>query len=101
MNSLVCEGRLVAAAVVARLRFAVEIAPVKGALDSSQDESFTTTARYCRDQEPADPFYSNVFSLFPEHWAGEDQSVIKKKKKKILEEVCEVWALVLWCQTEG
>lgn len=83
MSSLVCEGRLVAAAVVAWLRFAVEIVPVMGALDSSQDESFTITAcwRYCKDQEPADPIYSNVFSLFPEHWAGEDQSVVKKKKK--------------------
>lgn len=51
MNSLVCEGRLVAAAVVARLRFAVEIVPVMGALDSSQDESFTITVccRDCRD----------------------------------------------------
>lgn len=83
MNSLVCEGRLVAAAVVARLRFAVEIVPVMGALDSSQDESFTITAcwRYCKDQEPADPIYSNVFSLFPERWTGKDQSVVKKKKK--------------------
>lgn len=101
MNSLVCEGRLVAAAVVARLRFAVEIVPVMGALDSSQDESFTITAcwRYCKDQEPSDPIYSNVFSLFPEHWTGEDQSVVKKKK--ILEEVCEEWALLLRCQTEG
>lgn len=39
MNSFVCEGRLVAAAVVARLRFAVESVPVMGALDSVQDES--------------------------------------------------------------
>lgn len=100
MNSLVCDGRLVAAAVVARLRFSVESVPVTGALESSQDESFTITAcwRYCRDQEQADPLYSDAFSLFPEHWAEEDQSVIKEN---ILEEVCEVWALVFWLRLRG
>lgn len=97
MNSLVCEGRLVAAAVVARLRFSVESVPVTGALESSQDESFTMTAcwRYCRDQEQADPCFRNTEE------SKISQSSKKKKEKNILEEVCEVWALEFWCQTEG
>lgn len=92
MNSLVCEGRLVAAAVVARLRFSVESVPVTGALESSQDGSFMITAcwRYCRDQEQADHLYSNAFSLFLEHWAEEDQAVIKKTSWKRSVK-CEHW----------
>lgn len=40
MSSSFCEGCLVAAAaVVERLRFAVENVPAKGALGSSQDKS--------------------------------------------------------------
>lgn len=95
MKSLVCEGRPVAAAVVARLRFSVESVPVMGALESSQDESFTITAclRYCRDQEQADPLYWNAFSSFLEHWAEEDRSVTKKKKKSSWKRSvkCEHW----------
>lgn len=40
MSSLFCEGCLAAAAVVVRLRFAVENVPAKGALGSSRDNSF-------------------------------------------------------------
>ncbi len=64
MSSLFCEGCLAAAAVVLRLRFAVENVPAKGALGSSQDKSFTVTVRrsYCRDLEQVGPFFMNILS---------------------------------------
>lgn len=63
MSSLFCEGCLVAAAVVVRLRFAVENVPAKGALGSSGDKSFIITVcrSYCRDLEQVGPFIDERF----------------------------------------
>lgn len=57
-------GRPVAAAVVVRLRFAVEIVPAKGALGSSRDKSFIISVRrsYCRVLEQEGPFIYEQFN---------------------------------------
>lgn len=64
MSSLFCVGRPVAAAVVVRLRFAVEIVPAKGALGSSRDKSFIISVRrsYCRVLEQEGPFIYEHFN---------------------------------------
>lgn len=63
-GSLFCDGCLVvAAAVVVRLRFAVENIPAKGALGSSCDESFIVTVcrSYYRDLKQVGPFFYEHF----------------------------------------
>lgn len=64
MSSLFFEGCLVAAAVVVRLRFAVENVPAKGALGSSRDKSFIITVcrSYCRDLKQVGLFFYEHFN---------------------------------------
>ncbi len=53
-----------AAAVVVRLRFAVENVPAKGALGSSWDKSLIVTVcrSYCRDPVQVGPIFTNILS---------------------------------------
>lgn len=68
MSSLFCEGCLVAAAVVVRLRFAVENVPAKGALGSSWDKSLIVTVcrSYCRDPVQVGPIFTNILLAYVE-----------------------------------
>lgn len=91
MNSLVCEGRLVAAAVVARLRFSVESVPVTGALESSQGREFHDDSLV---EDTAETRSRQTLASGTLRKSKISQSSKKKNEKEnILEEVCEVRAL--------